>query len=352
MENLRGAGRQGGGVNRERLWPVLIALLCVLALGMAAATLNRTASTGDPGAGSGDEGPPEGDEGIGLGQGNTSVGSGGGLQIPPILADVLLLLLAVTSTIGLYLVYRDYGVDDVVVGLVLLVLGGLLIWAIWQLLGGPGGLSIQGGAGIGELGVPDSSGGGGGGSNPRSVDPPVAVLAIVGMVLVAGVILVARASHGPDQDAAAPVSSGDDEESTDGTGVAAVGEAAGRAADDIEGEVDTSNAVYRAWREMTDALDVARPETSTPAEFASAAVDAGMAREDVDELTRLFEDVRYGGATPSAERERRAVDALRRIERTYADVDGTDDIEIAEQRDEDATGEEGDASDGDAGGAE
>jgi hypothetical protein len=45
-----------------------------------------------------------------------------------------------------------------------------------------------------------------------------------------------------------------------------------------------------------------------------------MDRGDVAELTRLFETIRYGGATPTEERERRAVEALRRIESTYAEA--------------------------------
>nr|WP_282594522.1 DUF4129 domain-containing protein [Halomarina salina] len=69
---------------------------------------------------------------------------------------------------------------------------------------------------------------------------------------------------------------------------------------------------------MTDPLDLSR-ETSTPGEFAAAAVDAGMSRDDVGELTRLFERTRYGGVAVDEGREQRATTALRRIERTYGD---------------------------------
>jgi hypothetical protein len=78
-----------------------------------------------------------------------------------------------------------------------------------------------------------------------------------------------------------------------------------------------TNEIYRAWLEMTRHLAVDRPRSSTPTEFAEAAVDAGMAREDVRELTDLFELVRYGGEAPTPDRVDRARDALRRIERTY-----------------------------------
>jgi hypothetical protein len=68
---------------------------------------------------------------------------------------------------------------------------------------------------------------------------------------------------------------------------------------------------------MTEALDVDRPASSTPAEFASAAVAAGVDEEPIDELTAVFERVRYGGEDATADRERRAVAALRRIEERH-----------------------------------
>jgi len=77
--------------------------------------------------------------------------------------------------------------------------------------------------------------------------------------------------------------------------------------------------VYRAWAEMTAELEVDRPESSTPGEFATVAVDAGMAPEDVDRLTELFEEVRYGGHAPTDDREQAAVETLRRIESRYSD---------------------------------
>ncbi|MFC7194890.1 DUF4129 domain-containing protein [Halosimplex aquaticum] len=103
------------------------------------------------------------------------------------------------------------------------------------------------------------------------------------------------------------------------TDVGAIGAAAGRAADRIEGSDEFENEVYRAWAAMTDHLAVDRPASSTPAEFATAATAAGMDPDDVARLTELFEDVRYGGEEPTADREEAAVETLRRIESTYAD---------------------------------
>lgn len=95
-----------------------------------------------------------------------------------------------------------------------------------------------------------------------------------------------------------------------------VGAVAGETADRIESANDETveNEVYRAWREMTSLLSVENPDSSTPREFAGAAVDAGLGREEVAELTSLFETVRYGGIDATSTDERRAVEILRRVE--------------------------------------
>ncbi|AGB16354.1 hypothetical protein Halru_1755 [Halovivax ruber XH-70] len=117
-----------------------------------------------------------------------------------------------------------------------------------------------------------------------------------------------------------------DDESTGGmaaTAKAEVGNVAGDTADRIEDASadQVENAIYDAWYRMTTILDVENPNTSTPREFAAAAVDAGFDREDVEELTSLFEAVRYGPESPTAVTERRAVEILRRIEATYGEAD-------------------------------
>lgn len=102
-----------------------------------------------------------------------------------------------------------------------------------------------------------------------------------------------------------------------------LGEIAGRAADRIERDGEqtaaTDNEIYRAWEEMTSHLDIENEETTTPREFESRAVDVGMAPDDVRELRRLFESVRYGGEAATDDRERRAVTVLRRIESRYGE---------------------------------
>lgn len=137
---------------------------------------------------------------------------------------------------------------------------------------------------------------------------------IVGLVALAGVVVAAVVRRGDDTEETTtePI------EARGPSEVASVGAAAGRAAEDLAEEASFENAVYRAWREMVDAVAADAPETTTPGEFADRAVAAGMDPEDVAELTSLFETVRYGDLPVTEERRRQAEAALRRIEATYA----------------------------------
>ncbi|MFC7194900.1 DUF4129 domain-containing protein [Halosimplex aquaticum] len=105
---------------------------------------------------------------------------------------------------------------------------------------------------------------------------------------------------------------------------------------------------------MTTALQVPDPATSTPGEFADAAVTAGMDEGRVDDLTDLFERVRYGDEPVSEAHERRAAETLRAIEADYEGVDATAASETAGAAvatdSEDATGNDsGDAAGSDPG---
>ena len=97
--------------------------------------------------------------------------------------------------------------------------------------------------------------------------------------------------------------------------------AAERAADRLASveRTDLDDEIRRAWLEMTQLLDVERPTSRTPGEFADAAVEAGLDSEDVAELTALFEAVRYGRFESTPEREARAVETFRRIAGDRAD---------------------------------
>lgn len=286
-------------MNREIAEPVLLAVVAIVALSVAAATLPSATESG------------------GSGEGSLFEGGGDGWLLPAPEPEAepnvelrtlewvvaLLVVLAGIAFLLYLLVYRREALAEIagVVGAIALV--ALIFWLASHL-----DLSTAGLPGWGDSPAADPSFGSA--DSPRR-SPPVALLFVIGAVLVGAVAILLRggsiASFGTTSD--------EPEASEE---AAAVGKAARRAADRIETTDDVENEIYRAWREMTELLDVQRPESNTPGEFAAAAVDAGMDPADVDDLTRLFEDVRYGGDEPTEPTERRAVAILRRIESTYA----------------------------------
>ena len=308
-------------MDRDTVRPVVLALLAVVAIGLAAATLDSAVVT-DSSGGFG-FGPPSSDAGAPGGQqpefnfGNQS--SSGQLPrfVPciPVL-DTWWAITAILGAFGLgaYVAYRRLGGIGLVayvgpVGVPLLLAHSLLTICsppaqdLRQSLFEPGNVSM----------APDGgSGAPGSGTGTSVFDPSTLLIVGLGVALVAAVVLLFVSSSGDDPEP------DPDETVPEPEDLRAVGQAAGEAADRIESSTDVDNEVYRAWREMTDHLDVSNPQSSTPAEFAAAAVDAGLDREDVEELTSLFEAVRYGGESATDERERRAIEALRRIEREYA----------------------------------
>lgn len=302
-----------------------VAVLAVLAIGAAAATLPSAvpvegsggASGGGGDAGGGFLGQPGGL--LGLDTENRGRGGASPTSLPcvPLLNDPrFLAAVAAVALVGAALTYRRGGPL-----LPIALLGGIAPIAVvvhaaltacseaGSFAGGlPSRVRRNASAAVGLTG----SGGGGGGTATPLPAESTALLAALGLALVAAAALLVRATG--DDDPGQPSTADESGHAS----AAAIGRAAGRAADRIERDAPADNAVYRAWREMAGHLEVADPATSTPAEFADAAVEAGMAPGDVDELTALFEDVRYGGRDPTEDREERAVDALRRIEAEYA----------------------------------
>ena len=290
-------------MDRRTLETALLAALAVAAIAAGAATL-PTAT--DVGAGGGGGAPVAGSGGGGL-LPTPSEQRGPLVELPDLrpLAMVLLLLVVIATVVYVVLFRRE--LVRMLVGLAgLVLLLAVLFWLASLVDLDPAGLPAPGGFLFGEPA-------GSAGEPTRTTSPLVVLLAVL---LVGGGVLALLVQFGtieppgrrPDEDAPS-------EEAT------AVGEAAGRAADRIEAAADLDNEIYRAWREMTALLDVAAPDSSTPGEFAATAVGAGMDREDVAELTRLFEDVRYGGDEPTAAAEERSIAILRRIEATYAPDD-------------------------------
>jgi len=144
--------------------------------------------------------------------------------------------------------------------------------------------------------------------------PPTVVVGVFAVVMVVGVVTLIRTTG--ENETFEPV-----EEVPDEPDEAAFARAAGRAADRIEdANVAVDNAVYRAWLEMTNLLNVPNSETTAPRDFSKGAIAAGLNEDDVSELTELFNEVRYGGMNPE-DREERAVEILRSVEQTYQDAE-------------------------------
>lgn len=309
-------------VDRDRALPLALALLAIVSLALAAATLD-SAVVGDTGPvvgggedGFGDERRQSGDRSFGTPAEDTG---GGTLSLstcwpvvrePPVLAAIGLVFLGLFAAV--YRSTRSAFAGVVVCGGVALPVG--FAWGLLAICAQPMTGVSRNGTGIGVRNWSSSGGasGGGGASTLSSPTILLVLLAVLAVAVLAVAVLVGR--NGGEGDASEGESVPGPDEDTAET----IGRVAGVAADRIDDEaVDAENEVYRAWREMTDSLDVESPETTTPREFQRAAVDAGMTPDDVSALTSLFESVRYGDREATEEIERRAVETLRRIESCY-----------------------------------
>jgi hypothetical protein len=81
-------------------------------------------------------------------------------------------------------------------------------------------------------------------------------------------------------------------------------------------DTEYENDVYVAWSGMIERAGVGDIGTKTPSEIAESAKEAGLDPGAVDELTDVFEEVRYRDTEPTAEQERRAKEAFERIKRS------------------------------------
>ena len=312
----------------DRALAAVVVVLCVVALALAASTLSATGGMErGPGEGSG----PGSSDQPRAPQTPSNESATEPLGLSGHWVSILIavaILLAIPS-----LFFLDRG--RVVGALLAIAFFAAIVGAFWLFAGQPNPQLPVGGALNGSTGM---MGGGDMGSADettaeRSRDlPSLLTFGVVGVALVMAGGLVYYASSSVDEsvDPQPP-----DEPATDGT--VAVADAVSRAADRLEeSEGDPENAVYRAWAEMTTALDVTEPATSTPGEFADAAIAAGMDQARVGQLTDLFEQVRYGHEPVTADHERRAAETLRAIEATHQAVDAT---AAQPESDADATGE-------------
>lgn len=296
---------------RDAARSAAIAALVIVAVAVVAATIESTLAPESGGSGGSGGGDTSSEGGI-LPAGNATA-PGESLQIP-FLTEITIVLgvLAVLALVGYLYAYRRAALKTFLA--LTIVIG--LVYLFFSVFGFPPDSSMEPSTGL-RNGSPLGGGGGDGDggidSGPAEQPSLPSILLLLGLfaALLGSILAYLRTSSDGDTQTQADAS-----EAVDAT---AVGEAAGRAADRLERDASADNEVYRAWREMTALLDIPDPETSTPGDFETAAVEAGMGRGDVRELTRLFEDVRYGDADPSAEREQRAIDVFRRIETRYTE---------------------------------
>lgn len=79
------------------------------------------------------------------------------------------------------------------------------------------------------------------------------------------------------------------------------------------GEPAPQHGIEEAWAELLHAIDSARDPTVTPSDCAEEAIESGYDAEAVRRLTTIYEEVRYGNATATPERERSARNIAERL---------------------------------------
>ena len=96
-----------------------------------------------------------------------------------------------------------------------------------------------------------------------------------------------------------------------------IAEEAETAIREINAGGDLKNTIIRCYAEMNQALyeykGINRKESMTPREFEQSLGAIGVSKTNIAQLTRLFEDVRYGGKELGVRGGQEAVDCLRAI---------------------------------------
>ncbi|HKL28353.1 MAG TPA: DUF4129 domain-containing protein [Natrialbaceae archaeon] len=310
---------------RNALPTIAAVLLVILAVGVAAATITDPLDTSGPTPDPGERGPDGGkfwdfelDPGEGMDRGGApteKVSLFWGTCVPFLLTPWFYALIGLTL-IGVFLSVRWKLSTQFGIVAVIATAPWILIGHSWftncserELPGGQFGMEYIASENDSVATVIESAG--------QSSPLPPGLLG--GLLILAVVVLPLTAffglrSHRSEDDPNPNPGMETDEPLT------GVGQVAGRAADRIEGSVgDVDNEVFRAWKRMTDFVDVPEPKSSTPAEFARAARDAGMDEDDVSLLTDLFRSVRYGGEEATEDREQQAIEALRAIAAAYGE---------------------------------
>ena len=89
----------------------------------------------------------------------------------------------------------------------------------------------------------------------------------------------------------------------------------------LQGGHNLKDTIMRCYAEMSQALQkergIERQQAMTPREFEHYLAQSGLRDEHIRQLTRLFENVRYGGKTPGQREEQEAVACLQAIVQAY-----------------------------------
>ncbi len=101
------------------------------------------------------------------------------------------------------------------------------------------------------------------------------------------------------------------------TNLQEIADIARTALDDLSKNKESRNVIIRSYTRMNAAVNqyrgIAREEAMTPSEFASHLEKEGLPGEAINGLTRVFEKVRYGGQSVSAEEVKEAKQCLTSI---------------------------------------
>lgn len=305
-------------MERDRARSLAVAVLAVLALALAAAILSGAVETG-----------PLQDFGLGNAPESDAPGGGGGSGFFPGGGSA-------RGAFGLFCITHPlfvYGIPLFALGVAALLVhrfgywaGSRLSAAFGLLLGIPYALLTSCEAANGGLEAPAAVGDAwaqAGAVVPSAATNPLVLVGLIlgGVILVVLIVRYLGRRFGSDGSGAAFHVALAPRPANPTSDLAGVADAAAEAADRIDDAAAVDNEVYRAWREMTEHLEVERPAASTPGEFAEAAIAEGLDPARVEALTDVFERVRYGDADP-AEYATEAVEALRGIEAAAEEESG------------------------------
>jgi len=317
--------------SRDSMQLLAVGLISIAAISLGAATIESTVELGSPAGTDANPIIPSGQEQGGLNtsglEGNGSGSVGGGGPSGGIVANIQTCIEPLSAWYGtaiyfgaflgvMYLIKRAYSFGAAILGMYAVAPVAFTAY----FLGTARCVSVDTG-GSGGNGVADTIAGVAGSSLLSPDVSPVLIVAVFGVALIAVGAVLFRASG----DQTVTTLGEEEDETGEQPDVADLAAAAGEAAERLqEHDADVDNEVYRAWWEMTSLLNVPKPDSATPGEFAEAAIEAGLDETHVDDLTTLFEEVRYGRRDPES-REERAIAVFEDIEAEYGDAGGGDD---------------------------